>query len=209
MRKRMISVLLCAVAAVSLAIPAFAAYRDVPAGYWAADDIQYVTERGLFNGTGPDTFGPSTEMSRAMLATVLYRLEREPEAGAAGFPDVSEEAWYAPAVAWAAETGVVNGVGDGFAPDAPVTREQMAAMLLRYAKSQGLAAEAGGDLEHFEDRAQVSDWAQEAMAWAVGAGIIQGADGNRLLPGGNASRAQVAVMLQRFTTYLVTGGRGV
>ena len=102
MKKRTWSILLCAVLALSLAVPSFAAYRDVPAGHWAAGDIQYVTERGLFKGTGGDTFGPSTEMNRAMLATVLYRYAGSPAVSeTVPYSDVAIGTWYAPGVAWA------------------------------------------------------------------------------------------------------------
>ena len=143
MRKRMISVLLCAVAAVSLAIPAFAAYRDVPADYWAADDIQYVTERGLFNGTGSDTFGPSTEMSRAMLATVLYRYAGSPPvAGAAPYADVVAGSWYEPGVVWAYQNKIfpsANLERGLLYPNENVRRAEFCVMLYRFAQSLGKA----------------------------------------------------------------------
>lgn len=143
MRKRMMSVLLCTVLAVSLAAPAFAAYRDVPASHWAAGDIQYVTERGLFNGTSPDTFGPSTEMSRAMLATVLHRYAGSPAvSGSAPYVDVTVGAWYMPGVIWAYQNGVFPSVNLSrtlLYPDENVRRAEFCVMLYNFAKSLGKA----------------------------------------------------------------------
>ena len=177
--------------------------------HWAADSVAFVSARDLFQGTGEDVFSPGLEMDRGMLATVLYRLEGEPQAGTPVFADVAETDYFAPAVAWAGAAGIVTGSGDGFAPRDPVSREQLAAMLQRYAAHVGLETPAAGKLDDFADGEQVSGWAGDAVAWAVGAGIIAGKDGNRLDPAGTATRAEVAVMLQRFTTYLVTGGKTV
>jgi len=166
MRKRMISVLLCAVAAVSLAIPAFAAYRDVPAGYWAAEEIQYVTERGLFKGTGGDTFGPSTEMNRAMLATVLYRYAGSPAVSeTVPYSDVAVGTWYAPGVAWAYQNRIfpsANLERSLLYPSENVRRAEFCVMLYRFAQSLGKTAADPTAVERspFTDM----DWGRFSMA---------------------------------------------
>ena len=141
-------------------------------------------------------------MTRAMLVTVLWRYAGRPEAGKNPFTDVPAEQWYTEAVTWAAENGVVSGVGNGrFAPNGNITREQMASILFRYAKLTGLDTSKRGELAGFPDEGQVSSWAREALSWAVGEGIISGtAEGGRtiLKPQGNATRAQVASILMRF-----------
>ena len=169
---------------------------DVPADHWAASGIQFVVERGLMTGVSATSFAPDAPTSRTMVAAILYR-----ESGAAApeepaaFSDVAADAWYADAVAWAAGTGVVQGYSDGtFGVSANVTREQLAAMLYRYAGSP--AAE--GDLSGFADQDAVSPYAADAMAWAVGQGLISGKTGNRLDPAGTASRAETAMILLRF-----------
>ena len=222
MRKRMISVLLCAVAAVSLAIPAFAAYRDVPAGYWAADDIRYVTERGLFNGTGGDTFGPSTEMSRAMLATVLYRYAGSPPvAGAAPYADVVTGSWYEPGVVWAHQNKIfpnANLERGLLYPNENVRRAEFCVMLYRFAQSLGKAAADPAAVERspFTDM----DWgrystagfgpiyheAEEAMlGWAWPMGIMEGTSATTINPLGTITRAEVAAMLARFDRNVLGG----
>ena len=141
-------------------------------------------------------------MTRAMLVTVLWRYAGRPEAGKNPFADVPAGQWYTEAVTWAAENGVVSGVGNGrFAPNGNITREQMASILFRYAKLTGLDTSKRGELAGFPDEGQVSSWAREALSWAVGEGIISGtAEGGRtiLKPQGNATRAQVASILMRF-----------
>ena len=138
-------------------------------------------------------------MTRAMMATVLHRLAGTPAgSGAAGFADVTAERWFANAVSWAADSGVVTGVGGGrFDPDGLVTREQMAVMLYRMAAYLGLDTAVQGVLSGFSDSGEVSSWAEAALAWAVGADILQGEDG-RLMPQGTASRAEIAAVLMRF-----------
>ena len=141
-------------------------------------------------------------MTRAMLVTVLWRYAGRPEAGKNPFTDVPAGQWYTEAVTWAAENGVVSGVGNGrFAPNGNITREQMASILFRYAKLTGLDTSKRGELAGFPDEGQVSSWAREALSWAVGEGIISGtAEGGRtiLKPQGTATRAQVASILMRF-----------
>lgn len=167
---------------------------------WFYDAMRYAVEHGLFNGTSPAEISPYGQMNRAMLATVLYRMEGCPGVtGAAIFPDVPAGEWYAAGVEWAARAGVVNGMDNGtFAPFSSVTREQLAVMLYRYAVNYlHLEVSNSLDLSVFPDSGRVSSWAWDAMAWAVSAGIITGSDGS-LLPYNQTNRAEVATMLQRF-----------
>ena len=174
-------------------------YTDVPDGEWYAEAVQYVTERGLMNGTSETTFSPMLSMSRSMLVTVLYRLAGEPEAGECPFTDVPDGTWYTDAVAWAAANGIVTGVSETtFAPDAAITRESLAVILYRYADVKEQTQGEKGDLSAFADGASVSDWAVDAMAWAVGEGILNGKGGSTLDPQGTATRAEVTAMLMRF-----------
>ena len=136
-------------------------------------------------------------MNRAMLVTVLHRLESKPQADVAvEFADVDSGAYYTDAVAWASENGIVTGTGAGFDPEAPISREQLATILYRYMAKQGVQAEQGS-LSAFTDGGAVSPWAQEAMGYAVGAGLMTGKDGGVLDPQGTATRAEVAVVLRR------------
>ena len=177
-------------------------FSDVSANAWYTSAVQYAVEHGLMAGVGNNRFGPEEPMTRAMLVTVLWRYAGRPEAGKNPFTDVPAEQWYTEAVTWAAENGVVSGVGNGrFAPNGNITREQMASILFRYAKLTGLDTSKRGELAGFPDEGQVSSWAREALSWAVGEGIISGtAEGGRtiLKPQGNATRAQVASILMRF-----------
>ena len=172
-------------------------FTDVPAGHWASEAIEYVTGQGYFNGTSATTFGPSVPMSRAMLATVLWRMEGQPApTGANAFTDVAAGQWYTDAVTWAAEQGIVTGTGNGlFDPNGNITREQLAVMLYRYAG--GTAA--GADLSAYPDASSVSSWAVEAMGWAVSNGILSGNEAGQLSPGGAATRAEVAQMLLNYS----------
>ena len=172
-------------------------FTDVPAGHWASEAIAYVTGQGYFNGTSETTFGPSVPMSRAMLATVLWRMEGQPApTGANAFTDVAAGQWYTDAVTWAAEQGIVTGTGNGlFDPNGNITREQLAVMLYRYAGG----AAAGADLSAYPDASSVSSWAVEAMGWAVSNGILSGNEAGQLSPGGAATRAEVAQMLLNYS----------
>ena len=169
-------------------------YTDVD-GHWARAEICEATEQGWMNGMSTTTFEPEGTMTRAMLVTILYRASGEKAEGKSSFVDVEKNIWYADAVAWAQQENIVNGVGGNrFAPDAPITREEFATILWRYAGEKDGAALP----ETFVDRASVSDWAQAAMNWAVAAGVINGTDGSRLDPQGTATRAQAAAMLCRY-----------
>lgn len=178
-------------------------FADVTPDAWYYDDVRYVVEKGLFQGLSADTFAPGSTMQRSMMTTVLHRLAGEPAAGyAAVFSDIPDGQWYSRGTIWCAQVGVVSGMGDGtFAPAMDVTRQQIAVMLRNYAVKMGYAANERGDLTGFHDTASVADWAQDAVSWAVGAGLLNGSDG-ALLPGSNATRAQVAAMLHRFQTWM-------
>ena len=171
-------------------------FRDVQADAWYADAVQYVVSEGLMNGTDAAAFSPDTSMSRAMLVTVLYRLSGEPAVSQdSGFADVAADAYYADAVSWATEQGIVTGTSQtAFSPDESVTREQMAALLYRYAGEPSAA----GDLSAYADADSVSAYASDAMAWCVENGVLNGTDGSRLEPAASATRAEVAAVLQRF-----------
>lgn len=169
-------------------------------GHWAEKTIYAAVEAGLFKGTSDTTFSPNDKVNRAMFATILYRLHKEPAVtGASQFPDAVQGSWYYNAVIWAAENKVVLGMSDGtFAPNQQITREQMAAMLYRYAVYAGHANDTIQPLVGFKDHESVSSWAEEAMAWAVDNGYITGKLGDLLDPKGLATRAEAATILMRF-----------
>lgn len=174
-------------------------FTDVSTSDWFYSDVMFVYENGLFSGTDSRSFSPNASMTRAMLVTVLYRLEGEPVGtGSSSFSDVRSGSYYEKAVAWAAANGIVTGTGStSFSPDAKVTREQLAAILYRYAQYKKLDTDAGAKLDSFSDAGNVSGYASEALSWAVSEGLINGASG-RLTPKGDATRAQVAAILHRF-----------
>ena len=172
-------------------------FADVPAGNWAANAVAFASGHELMNGVSASSFSPAEPMTRGMLAVVLHNLEGNPGASYSGsFGDVGGNDWYAQAVQWAADNSIVTGVSDGvFAPNASITREQLVVMLYRYAGEPN----AGGSLTGFSDSANVSSWAQQAMAWAVSSGIVGGSNG-ALNPQSGATRAEVAQMLMNFVT---------
>ena len=177
-------------------------FTDIPADAWYHEAVNFVFHRGYFGGTGDRTFEPETPMTRAMLVTVLWRYEGSPEDGGDIFTDVPPEGqWYSVPVAWAAKNKIVNGIGGGkFDPEGNITREQMAAILYRYAEWKGYKISAQAEL-NFPDAGRVSGWAEKAVKWAVAEGFIGGSDG-KLLPDGNATRAQVAAILMRFDKFV-------
>ena len=180
-------------------------FTDVTSGDWFYDAVAYVYDKGMMEGTTDTTFAPTMNLTRSMIAQVLYNLEERPEApGAAGFPDVAADAWYAGAVNWAAARGIVKGYDTGaFGPEDSVTREQLAAILYRYAQVKGYDATRGGmAVREFSDSASISDWAQEAMAWAVNAQVLSGKGNGVLDPQGTATRAEVAQMLMNFVEHV-------
>ena len=176
-------------------------FTDVTSGDWFYDAVAYVYDKGMMEGTTDTTFAPTMNLTRSMIAQVLYNLEERPEApGAAGFPDVAADAWYADAVNWAAARGIVKGYDTGaFGPEDSVTREQLAAILYRYAQAKGYDTTQGGmAVREFSDSASISDWAQTAMSWAVNAQVLSGKGNGVLDPQGTATRAEVAQMLMNF-----------
>lgn len=171
-------------------------FNDVAGDDWFADSVAYVSSRELFRGTGQKTFAPKENLSRGMLATVLYRYAGEPDAGQMSFDDLEDGLYYSDAVRWAAEQKVVTGVGGGrFDPERSITREELAVMLYRFAGSPETEA---NDLSGFGDGAAVSSWAEKAVRWAVEQGILRGTTGGKLMPGATANRAEAAAMLLRF-----------
>ena len=171
-------------------------FIDVAPNAWYKDAVQYAYDNGLMTGTSATEFAPEATTTRAMIVSILARLEGVERAEAAGFADVNDE-WYATAVNWAANVGVVNGYEDNtFRPNQPITREQLAAILMNYASYKGEDVSARADLSNYTD--QPSAWATETMQWAVAEGLISGVTADQLQPQGNATRAQVAAILQRF-----------
>lgn len=170
-------------------------FGDVPQNSWFADAVKYVSENKLMNGKSTTAFAPNENMSRAMLATVLYRMSSETAEADSSFRDVSFSAYYAAAVNWASSEGIVNGTGaNAFSPNASITREQLAAMLYRYAGEPSVSA----DLSAYTDTVDISPYASKAVEWCVAKGILSGKSATRLAPQDTATRAECAAMLQRF-----------
>lgn len=174
-------------------------FTDVHESDWFYDDVVFAYENGLFAGTSDTTFSPDASMTRAMLVTVLYRLEGQPAVnGRSGFSDVQYNGYYEDAVTWAADNGIVNGTSTStFSPNANVTREQMAAILYRYAQYKKYNTAASSSLNSFSDHTSVSGYAVASLQWSVAEKLVNGSNG-KLMPTGNASRAQVAAILHRF-----------
>lgn len=175
-------------------------FTDVAVGDWYYDAVAYVYENGLMTGTSGTLFSPNATTTRAMIVTILYRLEGSPVAnGSAGFTDVAYGTWYTAAVNWAAANEIVTGYGSGkFGPMDPITREQMAAILFRYADFKGMDTTARADLSGYTDAGDISAYAVEAMSWANAEGFITGTTATTLKPQGSATRAQVATILTRY-----------
>lgn len=172
-------------------------FTDVPANHWAQAAIQYVYAGGLMTGVSDSEFAPEATTTRAMIVSMLARMENVTSAADAGFTDVAADDWYATAVNWAAANGIVNGISDDtFAPNDPITREQLAAMLMNYAQWKGQDTSARADLSGYSDAP--STWASEAVQWAVAEGLLAGVTDDELQPQGQATRAQVAAIMQRF-----------
>ena len=201
--RRMGAVLMALALVLSMNLTAFAAvedtgFADVDADDWYAEAVEYVRDHGIMNGTTATTFNPDGTTSRGQIAVILYRASGSPEvSGGTAFTDVADTAYYADAVRWASAHGVVTGYGDGtFRPNNPITRQQLAAILWRYAGSP--APEGGAD---YADEDAISAYASTAVDWARDTGIISGRDGNRFDPNGRAARAQAAVILHRYDTW--------
>ena len=180
--------------------PAELPFTDVAESAWYYDAVAYVYENGIMEGTGGTLFQPAATTTRGMIVTMLYRLEGEPAAGSSTFADVPAGTWYASAVAWASANGIVTGYGNGaFGPEDTITREQLAAILYRYAQYKGYeVTAAGASLGGYTDAGQISAWAQAAMTWANAQDLITGNTATTLNPLGQASRAEVAAILMRF-----------
>jgi len=175
-------------------------FLDVSASAWFYDDVMYAYQNGLMSGTELKLFSPGEHVTRGMAATVLWRLARDPgDSEGSAFTDVPSGQWYSEAIAWASETGVVSGYGDGlFGPGDNVTREQLAAMLYRYAKWAGLDVSASADLNGYTDADDISGYAADAVRWAVAVGLLEGRDNSTLAPVGTATRAELSAILRRF-----------
>ena len=206
--KKAISILLCAaLAAVCFAVSAEAAqlhpFSDVVPGSWYEQGVIYAYEKGMMVGTSQTEFSPNADTTRAMIVTILYRLEGSPSVErTASFADVPENEWYSDAVAWATREGIVNGYGNGrFGPKDSITRQQLATILCRYTAYKGASVSANGWASSYPDAGSVSAWAVAAMQWAVGEEYITGSLVNGqvfLLPEASASRAQIATILMRY-----------
>ena len=200
--QRFLAMILSLALAFTMAPAAFAAesdtgFSDVSANAWYADAVEYVSDNGIMNGTSATTFSPESSMTRAMLVTVLYRASGSPAVtGSTNFTDVSSNAYYTDAVAWASANGIVTGYGNGhFGSNDPVNRAQIATILWRYAGSP--TAESGQD---FVDENTIPTYASTAVDWARANGVVNGKEGNRFDPQGNATRAQVATILRNYLT---------
>lgn len=183
-------------------------FTDVPASHWAHDDITYVYENDLMNGTDGSLFSPESTTTRAQVVTVLYRLAGQPAADWANpFWDVPASAWFHDAVTWAWENDITGGVSSThFGAGNAVTREQLATFLYRYAQDQGYDTSARADLSGYSDAGLVSSYATEALSWANATGLIIGTTATTLSPKGSATRAQVATILSRFCQDVIPGG---
>ena len=178
-------------------------FVDVAAEDWYGDAVAAVYAQGLMMGTAEDTFAPELAATRGMVVSILHRLAGSPTVSAEVFEDVTADDWYGQAVAWAASEGIASGTSaETFSPNAAVTREQLAALLCNFAAQQGMDTTARSDLSNFDDAAAVSDWAQDAVSWAHAEGLLAGTSATMLAPQGEATRAQLAAMLVRFSDYL-------
>lgn len=183
--------------------PVVLPFVDVAAEDWYGDAVAEVYARGLMTGTAEDTFAPELAATRGMVVSILHRLAGSPTMNAEVFADVAMDDWYGQAVAWAASEGIASGTSaETFSPNAAVTREQLAALLCNFAAQQGVDTTARSDLSNFDDAATVSDWAQDAVSWAHAEGLLAGTSATMLAPQGEATRAQLAAMLVRFSDYL-------
>ena len=180
-------------------------FDDVKKNDWFYDDVMFAVENGLFNGTGDNQFSPNASMNRAMLVTVLYRLEGEPKVtGSGAFDDVASGQWYTDAVIWATQNEIVNGYGNGkFGPTDSITREQMATILFRYAQFKKYNTSASNSLTGYRDFSNISVFSLKALKWANAEGLINGRTATTLAPQGTVTRAEVAAILHRFVENVV------
>lgn len=183
-----------------------APFTDVDTAKWYHLSVDYVLTHKMMNGVSSRAFAPNANLTRGMLVQILYNLEGKPKGTAANFSDVQADAWYAEAVGWAASNKVVTGYADGtFRPNAAVTREQAAAILYRYAQSKGIDVSVGENTNilSYVDVQQASEYAIPALQWAVGAGVLNGKNGDRLAPTGTATRAEIAAIMQRWCENII------
>ena len=172
----------------------------MPGDAWYAKAVEYAYQHGLMSGTGGSSFSPERPATRGQLVSILYRLEGSPAvSGNLGFPDTAEDAYYADAVRWATQNSIVGGYANGsFGPADPITTEQLCAFLYRYARFKGdLTTAQMGFLSGFADQGEISDYAAEPLAWAVGQGIVSGTDTGLLMPKNKTTRAQTAMVLMQ------------
>lgn len=178
-------------------------FVDVAAEEWYGDAVAAVYARGLMTGTAEDTFAPELAATRGMVVSILHRLAGSPTVSVEVFEDVAADDWYGQAVAWAASEGIASGTSaETFSPNAAVTREQLAALLCNFVVQQGVDTTARSDLSNFDDAAAVSDWAQDVVSWVHAEGLLAGTSATTLSPQGEATRAQLAAILVRFSDYL-------
>ena len=174
-------------------------FLDIAPNAWYKDAVQYAYDSGLMTGVSAHEFAPEATTTRAMIVSMLARLEGVESAESAGFADVAANDWYATAVNWAAASGITSGTGDGnFSPNTAITREQLAAILMNYAQYKGQDVSARATLDTYNDATAISSWANDVMSWAVAEGLLTGVTADTLQPQGAATRAQVAAILQRF-----------
>ena len=177
-------------------------FNDVSSSAWYAEAVEYVYDNGLMTGVSGSSFAPNNTLTRAMVVQTLYAMAGKPEvSGSESFADVASNDWFADAVTWASANGIVNGYSAAqFAPGDPVTREQLALILYGYAQIRGYNTTQGGmSIREFSDYGAISDWALEAMDWAVNAGLLSGKGNGVLDPAGTATRAEVAQILMNFS----------
>ena len=174
-------------------------FSDIAPNAWYKDAVQYAYAGGLMTGVSANEFAPEATTTRAMIVSMLARLEGVRHSEAVGFNDVAANDWYATAVNWAAASGITSGTGDGnFSPNTAITREQLAAILMNYAQYKGQDVSARATLDTYSDATAISSWANDVMSWAVAEGLLTGVTNDQLQPQGNATRAQVAAILERF-----------
>ncbi|MGM9564348.1 MAG: S-layer homology domain-containing protein [Faecousia sp.] len=206
MKKRLLAILLIValVLATALTVSAESPFVDVKASDWFFDEVVYAYQNGLMNGVGGNKFDPNANTTRAMMVTMLYRLEGSPKVtSACSFSDVPAGSWYEDAVIWAAENGIVNGIsGAVFAPELDLTREQMVTIFYRYADHKGHDVTAVNGLTAFADEGKISNYARKALSWANSEGLIQGVGPASIEPQGKATRAQIAAVFYRFCKLL-------
>lgn len=195
MKRKLVAVVL----AVCLVVAVSGTFTDVPAGAWYAEAVQFVAGKGLMNGVGAGKFDPEGRTTRGQLVTILHRLEGEPAASDYLFVDVDFSDYFCDAVQWASANGIVNGVGNGrFAPEDPVTREQLVTILYRYAKYKWYDTSQTASLAGFSDFRQIDGYAQASMRWAKASGLISGTGPATLAPTGKTTRGEIATILMRF-----------